>query len=306
MVGSARGRFDFDLLGIISAAAASALQAGLTPPDAEDKMKIYYPFLLPAVFCACLGQALAQQSAAADWIKNPAMGNYKAYAEFKMANYDSARQIWEVLAGLGNPDALFNLAILAEDGLGEATNLKKALALYEAAANAGGFKAQYRLGMLYSDDGMVPRDEVKARYFLGLAAVDGDKEAAARLASLDQPDRPLSDFAQAERLSSRGQQAKAAEIFARLAAAGDVTARSRLAWMYEAGRGVERNLAEAARLFMQSAEAGDAEAQYAIAVMYRTGKGQPIDREQSLLWLKRSAAQHYPAAVAALVAEAAE
>jgi len=62
-------------------------------------------------------------------------------------------------------------------------------------------------------------------------------------------------------------------------------------------------LAEAARLFMQSAEAGDAEAQYAIAVMYRTGKGQPQDREQSLAWLKRSAGQNYPAAVAAMAAE---
>ena len=266
-------------------------------------MKFQHRFLLPVILSACVGQAAAQESTTADWIKNPAMGNYKAYAEFKMANYDSARQIWETLAGLGNPDALFNLGILAEDGLGEAKDMKKALALYEAAANAGGFKAQYRLGMLYSDGGAVARDDAKARHFLSLAVVNGDKEAAARLASLDQPDRPLSDFEQAERLSSRGQHAEAAVIFKRLADAGNVTARTRLAWMYEAGRGVERNLAEAARLFMHSAEAGDAEAQYAIAVMYRTGKGQPLDREQSLVWLKRSAGQNYPAAVAALAAE---
>lgn len=268
-------------------------------------MKFQHRFLLPVILSACVGHAAAQQSTAADWIKNPAMGNYKAYAEFKMANYDSARKIWETLAGLGNPDALFNLGILAEDGLGEARDMKKALALYEAAANAGGFKAQYRLGMLYSDGGAVARDDAKARHFLSLAAVNGDKEAVARLASLDQPDRPLSDFEQAERLSSRGKHGEAALIFKRLADAGNVTARTRLAWMYEAGRGVERSLAEAARLFMQSAEAGDAEAQYAIAVMYRTGKGQPLDREQSLVWLKRSAGQYYPAAVAALAAEGA-
>lgn len=266
-------------------------------------MKFQCRFLLPMIFSACVGHVVAQESTTADWIKNPAMGNYKAYAEFKMANYDTARQIWETLAGLGNPDALFNLGILAEDGLGEAKDMKKALALYEAAANAGGFKAQYRLGMLYSDGGAIARDDAKARHFLSLAAVNGDKEAAARLASLDQPDRPLSDFEQAERLSSRGQHAEAALIFKRLADAGNVTARTRLAWMYEAGRGVERNLAEAAGLFMQSAEAGDAEAQYAIAVMYRTGKGQPLNREQSLVWLKRSASQSYPAAIAAMTAE---
>lgn len=248
-------------------------------------------------------QAGAQQSDAADWIKNPALGNYKAYAEFKMANYDMARHIWEVLAGLGNPDALFNLAILAEDGLGEGKDMNKALALYEAAANAGGFKAQYRLGMLYSAGGPLARDTAKARHYFSLAVASGDKEAAARLAALDQPAQPLDDFELAERLSSQGQQAGAAEIFQRLAEAGNITASTRLAWMYEAGRGVARNLQEAARLFMAAAVAGDAEAQYAIAVMYRTGKGQSLDREQSLVWLKRAAGQGYPAARAALAAE---
>ncbi len=260
-----------------------------------------------ATFAAALllaSPALPQDSTAADWIKNPAMGNYKAYAEFKMANYDAARRIWEILAGLGNPDALFNLGILAEDGLGEAKDIAKAEALYVAAANAGGFKAQYRLGMLYSSGGALPKDLDKARHYLSLAAQAGDRDAAARLASLDDPGRAPTDYEQAELLASAGRHAEAAILYRRLAEAGDATARTRLAWMYEAGRGVERNLDEAARLFMSSAQAGDAEAQYAIAVMYRTGKGRPRDRAESLVWLQRSAAQRYPAAVAALAAEA--
>lgn len=262
--------------------------------------------------CLLLGMAMfgsfgvvqAQDSTAADWVKNPAMGNYKAYAEFKMANYDSARHIWEILAGLGNADALFNLAILAEDGLGEIQDLKKAESLYVAAANAGGFKAQYRLGMLYSGDNpQFPKDLEKARRYLNLAAVGGDKDAAARLASLDQPDRPVTGYEKAELLASSGSHQEAAEIYARLSQNGNTSARTRLAWMYEAGRGVDRNLETAARLFMQSAREGDAEAQYAIAVMYRTGLGQPKDRDESLKWLKKSAAQKYPAAVAAMAAE---
>ena len=248
-------------------------------------------------------QAGAQDSTSEDWIKNPAMGNYKAYAEFKMANYDTARHIWETLAGLGNPDALFNLGILAEDGLGESRDLKKAESLYVAAANAGGFKAQYRLGMLYSGTDPATRNLDKARHFLSLATEHGDRDAAARLASLDQPNRPPTEFERAELLSNAGKHAEAAVLYKKLADAGDITAITRLAWMYEAGRGVERSLAEAARLFMQAAQAGDAEAQYAIAVMYRTGKGQVKDKEQSLIWLKHSAEQHYPAAIAALAAE---
>lgn len=266
-------------------------------------MKIKSTLALAATLWAMMGNVYAQDSTASDWIKNPAMGNYKAYAEFKMANYDAARHIWEVLAGLGNIDALFNLGILAEDGLGEPKDLKKAETLYVSAANAGGFKAQYRLGMLYSQGGAIAKDLDKARHYFSLAAEAGDKEAITRLATFDQPTRPLTEFEQAETLSSSGKHTEAAALYKHAADAGNLVAQTRLAWMYEAGRGVDRNLDEAARLFMRSAEAGDAEAQYAIAVMYRTGKGQPQNREQSVAWLKRSAAQNYPAARAALAAE---
>lgn len=266
-------------------------------------MKIGLKSMAGLALWAMLGSPHAQDSSAGDWIRNPGMGNYKAYAEFKMANYAAARHIWEILAGLGNADALFNLGILAEDGLGEEKDMKKAETLYVAAANAGGFKAQYRLGMLYSQDGAVPKDVEKARRYLSLAAQGGDKEAASRLASLAQPDRPLTEFEQAENLTSVGRHAEAASLYRRAADAGNITARTRLAWMYEAGRGVDRNLDEAARHFMRSAEDGDAEAQYAIAVMYRTGKGQPEDLDRSMRWLERSAAQNYPPAQAALAAQ---
>jgi uncharacterized protein len=249
--------------------------------------------------------AFAQDTTEADWIRDPAMGNYKAYAEFKMAHYDAARHVWEVLAGRGNPDALFNLGILAEDGLGEPKDLAKAESLYVAAANAGGFKAQYRLGMLYSGDGPL-RNIDKARHYLSLAAQQGDHDAADRLASLAHPDRPPSEFEQAELASSGGRQAEAAAIYQRLADSGDRRAQTRLAWMYESGQGVERNLDEAGRRFMVAGQAGDAEAQYALAVMFKTGKGQPVNAEQAEQWLQRSAAQKYPPALAALAAEKSE
>jgi len=248
--------------------------------------------------------AQAQDSTQEDWLRNPAMGNYKGYAEFKMAHYAEARHIWQTLAGVGNADALFNLAILAEDGLGEPRDMKKAEALYRTAADAGGFKAQYRLGMLYSTDSAIAKDLAKARQYLNLAAAHGDKDAIERLASLEQPGRAPSEFEQAEILSSTGRHAEAARLYQRAADAGNLAARTRLAWMHEAGRGVARDLDRAAQLFTQSAEAGHAEAQYALAVMYRTGRGHPKDRAQSLRWLQRAAAQQYPAAVAALAAEA--
>lgn len=205
---------------------------------------------------ALLGTASAQDSNRADWLRNPAMGNYKAYAEFKMGHYAEARHVWETLTEVGNGDALFNLGVLAEDGLGESRDLRKAETLYTAAARAGNFKAQYRLGLLYSTGDTLPHDPEKARLYLGMAAQAGDADARARLASLDEPGRALSPFQEAESLSARGRHAEAAVLYGRLAEAGDQAAQTRLAWMYEAGRGVPRNLSEAARRFRLAAEAG--------------------------------------------------
>lgn len=133
---------------------------------------------------ACLlsaSTALAQDSQRDDWLRNPAMGNYKAYAEFKMGRYAQARHVWETLAQADNAEARFHLAILAEDGLGEPQDLDKARRLYHQAADGGNVKAQYRLGVLYSEGSRWPTDPAQARHYWGLAAAQGDRDAQARL-----------------------------------------------------------------------------------------------------------------------------
>jgi TPR repeat protein len=246
--------------------------------------------------------AWAQDSSRSDWLRNPAMGNYKAYAEFKMGHYAAARAVWQTLAEIGNGDALFNLGILAEDGLGEPRHMGKAEALYASAAAAENFKAQYRLGLLYFAGTQLPRDSDKARLYLTQAAVHGDKDAQEMLARLGQPATDLTPFQQAELLGGSGQHAQAVALYRSLAEAGDARAQTRLAWAYEAGRGVESDLPEAARRFALAAEAGNAEAQYALAVMLRTGRGRAVDLQQSAQWLDRAAQQGHPAAQAARAA----
>jgi hypothetical protein len=268
------------------------------------------PSLTPAVLLAAMllmaaGPSLAQQGTRADWLRNPAMGNYQAYAEFKMAHYDAARVIWQTLAEVGIGDALFNLGVMAEDGLGEAKDTARAEALYTQAARAGNAKSQYRLGLLYSTGKLLPRDLARARIYLSMAAEGGDADARARLAALDAPATPPTPLQQADLLGAEGRHAEAATLYEALAAQGDRAAQTRLAWMHEAGRGVPRDLAEAARRFELAARAGDAEAQYALAVMSRTGRGRPVDRADSLAWLRLAAAQGHPAAVSALASEAA-
>jgi TPR repeat protein len=255
--------------------------------------------VLACMLASSCALTLAQDSERADWLRNPAMGNYKAYAEFKMAHYTAAREVWQTLAEVGNGDALFNLGVLAEDGLGEPKSLAKAEALYASAANVGNFKAQYRLGLLYFAGTLLPSDVGRARLYLTQAAEHGDQDAKDMLTQLEQPDALPTPLQQAELMGASGQHEQAVVLYRTLADAGNATAQTRLAWAYEAGRGVTPDLQEAARRFELAAQSGNAEAQYALAVMLRTGRGRSKDLALSAQWLDKSAAQNYPAAQAA-------
>jgi uncharacterized protein len=256
--------------------------------------------VLMALCVTLANPAHAQDSDRLDWLRNPAMGNYKAYAEFKMAHYAAAREVWETLAEVGNGDALFNLGILAEDGLGEPKNMSKAEALYTSAARSDNFKAQYRLGLLYSVGRLLARDVEKARLYLTMATQHGDPDARTMLANLEGTSASISALHQADLLDAAGQHTLAAAQYQTLADQGDALAQTRLAWLYEAGRGVTLNLSQAAMWFEVAAQQGQADAQYALSVMYRTGRGRDKDTVQSLCWLTRSAAQNHASAKAAL------
>lgn len=233
-----------------------------------------------------------------DALRNPALGLYKGYAEFKMGRYDDARRVWEALAAKGNSEAYFNLGILAEDGLGTPQDMQQALRLYEQAARGGSRAAQYRLGLIYSTGGRVTKDPQKAEHWLTLAAQQGDTDAARRLEQLKGSTE--TPFDRARRIEAEGKYAEAAAQYLELATAGNIRATTRLAWMHEAGRGVPRDLARAARLFREAAENGDPEAQYALGVMLATGTGQEKNEREARVWLEKSAAAGYPEAVNAL------
>lgn len=235
-------------------------------------------------------------------VRNPVIGNYKGYAEFKMGHYDNARAIWEALDEKGNGQAGFNLGILYEDGLGVEQDNQKAIEYYEKAATAGSGKAQYRLGLLYSAGIKTPKNDTKAYKWLTAAAEQGDEDASALLEQRSGAMKSQRDkkFFNAENLHAAGQYKEATSLWQQLSDTGDTRSRTRLAWMYEAGQGMPRNLKKAATLFKKSAEEGDAEAQYALAVMLQTGKGQTQNIEAAHVWLQRAAAQDYRPAKEAL------
>lgn len=268
------------------------------------------------VFLACslagIGLAPAAEPVAADEIdlaeilRKPEYGNYRGYAEFKMAHYDSARRIWEALDQRNFGEAAFNLGILYEDGLGVARDIERAMAYYRRGALLGSPKAMFRAGVMYwlGAPG-VAADRGEGRRYLSMAAAAGDSEAqrylAAESAGADADDPLL----RADRALAAGRAEESVAILAAAARSGHVRAQTRLAWSYEAGRGIARDLALAAQWFGNAAQAGDGEAMYALAVMHATGAGRDKDSALAEEWLQRSAAAGYPAAIADLKRRAA-
>jgi len=236
-----------------------------------------------------------------DIVRRPEYGNYRGYAEFKMGHYASAKRIWEALDDRNFSESGFDLGILYEDGLGVPRDIDRALTYYRRSAMLGSPKAMFRLGVLYwlGAPG-VPIQREEGRRFLSMSAAAGDADAQRYLASESSPLNVNDPVLRADQALAGGHLDDYIATLKTAAEAGLAHAQTRLAWSYEVGKGVERDLALAALWFSKAAQGGDGEAMYALAVMFNTGAGQTKDPAQGEQWLKRSAAAGYPDAIADL------
>ncbi|MHA7601970.1 hypothetical protein ACX12L_18750 [Alicycliphilus sp. T452] len=69
----------------------------------------------------------------------------KAHAACRLGYHRDARRLWESMARAGDADALYQLGQMAEQGLGEPPDGRRARALYQRAAQAGHAAAAARL-----------------------------------------------------------------------------------------------------------------------------------------------------------------
>jgi TPR repeat protein len=224
---------------------------------------------------------------------------YYAYAEFKMGNYPLARLMWENTTGKGRGEAEFNLGNLYDLGKGVEKSRELATEHYRRAAQLGSRAGAYQMGLMHvAAPELVDREE--ATRWLAAAALEGDEDARDLLRTMqeEQPD-PLTEVRVALATGDYGRARELLEPLARNDRYRD-RALTRLGWMYEAGMGVDADLARAAEYFTQAAELGNAEAMYAIAVMYLTGSGKPLDTDRGEAWLRKSAALGYPRATGRL------
>lgn len=221
---------------------------------------------------------------------------YMAYAEFKMGHHEVAHAMWSQIEGSERAEALFNLAILYEQGLGVDKDMDGAISLYQESANMGSRASAFQLGLIYRfNDRHLNQDQ--SRYWLEKAASQGDQEAAQMLA--DSGDLVSSPMLSINRLIANGDYEKAVELLRTQVDKYPPNPRAlaRLAWLFESGVGVQSDLEIAADLFERAADLGNAEAQYALSVMYETGKGRAKNSALAQHWLDKAKAQELPKAV---------
>jgi TPR repeat protein len=103
---------------------------------------------------------------------------------FNNGDYAGALKIWQPKADSGDPDAMTNIGVLYQYGLGIPRSMKKAAALYEKAAQLGFVTAQYDLANLYYDGNGVDRDRKQAARWYTAAAQGGHAKAQFYLAEM--------------------------------------------------------------------------------------------------------------------------
>ncbi len=216
-------------------------------------------------------------------------------------------------AEAGYTEAMCNLGLAYEKGVGVPKDLKQALARYEKPAKLGLARGMHHLGILYANDDMRrdfnPQEAFRCQM---LAAKKGDIRAQITLAEYYENGFSLHpDFDSAktwyEAASAKGsvvacrnlgqmlemqkKYSEAAKYYADGESYGDIVSILNLANLRCEGLGVEKNPSLAFKTYLQLANQGHAHAQAIVGRMYCKGIGVKQDRSESIKWLERSVEQ---------------
>ena len=206
--------------------------------------------LMLSLAAACVGLLL---TASTETAAAHAAGFTDGYDAYRNGEYLKALDDWLPLAQGGDAKAQFNVGVLYSEGRGVDRNMAEAMAWWTKAAKQG---------------------HVRAAHNLGLALIAGEPAINGRL-----------------REPSYSEAAK----WLRMAAeAGYANSLYTLGKMFLDGLGVpEKDPQRAAQFFIQAAEQGFARAQYNLAKLYRDGTGVEKSEEKSLYWFGEAAMRGY-------------
>ena len=232
----------------------------------------------------------------------------------------------------GDADAQNNLAWMYKDGEVIEKNLQEAFSRYKTeqgfdlaqhlaffwyhkAAEQGDHLAQYNLAGMYQNGQGVERNLQKAFDWYHKAAEQGNASAQFRLAqietaihSIEHQKNSEEAIKQASEKAIKQASEKAIKQYQKAAEQGLAAAQNNLAWMYQNGKGIEKNRQEAFSRYKteqkldlaqylaffwyhKAAEQGYTLAQYNLAWMYQNGEGIEKNPEKAIDWYRKAAEQ---------------
>jgi TPR repeat protein len=230
-------------------------------------------FIGVAMFLAMLGLATGA----------PAQDLEAAKKAFMLGDYATAHALWSQAAADGDPEAMNNLGILYNKGLGVERDIEAAARLYLQAANLGFPNAQFNLANLhYNGDGLKRDYAEAARWYLA-AAQGGHALAQLYLAEMYETGQGIArDEAEALRwykASADSKLAGAEYEFARRLLFGD---------------GVAPDPPKAYEYLIDAGFQGHAQSQALLGRAYARGIGGAVRRVEAYAWLGMAARRLKP------------
>ena len=173
-------------------------------------------------------------------------------------------------AEIGDPFALFNLAVCYGNGDGVSKDKKKAIELCQRAADMGNVDAMNKLGLCYDEGDGVSQDKQKAIELYQRAADMGNTNAMAILAVCYKKEGVSQD------------KQKAIELFQRAADMGNIYAMVFLGDCYDFGDCASQDFKKAFELYQKAAVLGNTRAMFLLGVYYDNGYGVPQDFKKAI------------------------
>lgn len=220
-----------------------------------------------------------------------------------------------------SPTAMVNLGLYYDHGKGGSQDFKKAVTLYQKAADQGYARAQYMLGSCYkSGDGVEKNIDIavelfqkaaaqgyaRAQYSLGGDSLFGRgadrdiKKAREWLEKAANQGHCESQHLLGLIYSENQDYKNAFYWFQKGINQGHAGSTCMLAVHYRDGLGVKQDFTKAVELFQKAADLGDEEARYTLGQLHLTGQGVKKDPKKAFQLFKELAGEGYALAQCAL------
>ena len=173
-------------------------------------------------------------------------------------------------AEIGDPFALFNLGVRNEKR-GIAQDKKKAIELFQRAADLGNADAMNKLGVYHYKGNGVLQDKKKSIELYQKAADMGNTDAMFNLAVC---------YERGEGVSQ--DKKKAIELYQRASDMGNTDAMVNLGACYDKGNGVSQDKKKAFQLFQDAADMGNTDAMVNLGLHYNKGEGVSQDQKKAI------------------------